>query len=333
MLDALARPPRRVAAPLTFIVMLALVASFLPFGTAGRIAAGVGLAAAAALLAATRRERRDRANRVACRRARRRARRSTIDTRRTRLSRLDEIVRQSERKDQFLSEVSHEFRTPLAAIRSFAEILLNYDQEDPDTDREFLGIIHAESGRLARLVDDLLDLSKIEAGRADWRIAPFEATALIQRVVRSLSPLAAERRIDFQLDLADAPIAAEGDVDRIAQVMTNLISNAVKFSPAGGRIVLRARVSDDQWRLDVEDEGDGVPEHEQENVFERFRQVRRANGADAAARGTGLGLPISREIIQRHAGRLWLEANEPRGCRFSFRLPLRRPAAVSIGGS
>lgn len=235
-------------------------------------------------------------------------------------ARLKEIDRQ---KDAFLSSVSHEFRTPLSSIRSFSEILLNYEQEDPDTMNEFISIIHEESERLSRLVDDLLDLTKIESGCAEWRMTRLSLEPVVETVLRNASPLARAQDVSLHTTFAEFVPAIEGDRDRLLQVLTNLVSNALKFAPRRSRIDVSLRVEDGTLRVDVEDEGPGVPEPDRERIFEKFHQAQQPEWG--APRGTGLGLPISREIVQHHGGRLWVEARQPRGSRFSFTVPVLSP--------
>ncbi|MFG0319774.1 MAG: sensor histidine kinase, partial [Planctomycetota bacterium JB042] len=237
-------------------------------------------------------------------------------------AKLQELDRQ---KDAFLSSVSHEFRTPLSSIRSFSEILLNYENEDPTTMREFLSIIHEESERLSRLVNDLLDLTKIESGCAEWRMTRVDLGPLVETVLRSASSLARQNGVELFAHVRDELPAVEADRDRLHQVLTNLVSNALKFSPEQGRIDVRVGIEDGRLRIDVEDEGPGVPEEDRERIFEKFHQARQPDGD--APRGTGLGLPISREIVQHHGGLLWVEPRPTGGSRFTFTLPV--PVRVS----
>jgi signal transduction histidine kinase/CheY-like chemotaxis protein len=229
-------------------------------------------------------------------------------------------------KDAFISSVSHELRTPLASIRSFSEILLGYD-EDVDTRREFLGIIKQESERLTRLINDVLDLSKIELGEMVWEIDAVSLPDLCSRALGTVRVLAEGRkqRLDVQVPQDLHEVLA--DPDRVIQVLTNLLSNAVKFTPEGGQIVLRADEPDRESadgapgmvRVMVADDGVGIPPEEISTVFERFKQV--VNTLDGKPKGTGLGLPISREIIRHLGGTMWVESDPGKGSRFFFTLP------------
>lgn len=225
-------------------------------------------------------------------------------------------------KDDFMSSVTHELRTPLTSIRALSELMLDSPDMDPAQRAEFLGIVVSESERLSRLVNQVLDLAKIEAGAAEWASTDVDLRALVQDAVRASSELFRERGAAVTLDLPDAVPTLRADPDRITQVMLNLLSNAAKFVPAGhGRVEVALRRDGDDLTVSVRDNGPGVPPAEQATVFEKFRQ-----GGDAQTRppGTGLGLPISRRIVDHLGGTMWLESEPGRGACFAFRLPLRQ---------
>jgi signal transduction histidine kinase/DNA-binding response OmpR family regulator len=231
-------------------------------------------------------------------------------------------------KDGFLSSVSHELRTPLTSIRSFSEILLQYEDVDRDQQKEFLGIINAESERLTRLINDVLDLSKIQAGRMTWHDDFMSLKEVIQYTVKAEQPLLAEKSLELELDLpGDLPLVF-ADRDRIQQIVVNLIGNAVKFSNPGGRIRVRVdtfkgrRAHDHpEWlRVSVSDQGIGIAKEDQQMIFEKFRQVTSGALADKP-RGTGLGLPICKEILGHYQGNLWVESDKGKGSTFFFTLP------------
>jgi len=229
-------------------------------------------------------------------------------------------------KDDFMSSVTHELRTPLTSIRALAELMA----DDPDMDaaqrRRFVDIIVAETGRLSRLVNQVLDLAKIESGQADWHASDVDMAALIRGAADSLAELLREQGTALVLDLPDSVPPLRGDADRLTQVLLNLLGNAAKFVPRpGGRIVVRLRSDADGLTVQVQDNGPGVPADQRARIFEKFHQ-----GGDAARRtgGTGLGLPISRRIVEHHGGRIALV--EPpagagddagQGACFEFRLP------------
>jgi signal transduction histidine kinase/Na+/proline symporter len=224
-------------------------------------------------------------------------------------------------KDDFVSSVSHELRTPLTSIRALSELLLDTPDMEPGQREEFLRIIVAESERLGRLVNQVLDLAKLEAGAADWRSADVDLRALVLAAVRATSELFRTRGATVETRLPDAVPTVRADPDRLTQVMMNLLSNAAKFVPeARGRIDVSLVAEPDALVVRVRDNGPGVPPSERARVFEKFRQ-----GGDARTRppGTGLGLPISRQIVEHFGGEMWLEEPAGGGACFAFRLPLR----------
>lgn len=250
-----------------------------------------------------------------------------------------ELRRVGRMKDTFLSTVSHELRTPLTSIRSFSEYLMSYD-EDRDTQKEFAEIINLESERLTRLINDVLDLSKIEAGGMTWNDAPCSLAEITEGVGKSQLQVLEKKSIRFQTEFEEEFPAVRVDRDRIHQVLTNLVGNAIKFSPEGSAIVVRgAKVSGkragdkgDWVRVSVEDQGEGVPEKDIEAIFEKFRQASGPRNPDAP-KGTGLGLPICREIVSHYGGDIWAESMPGRGSTFHFTLPATPlPARRSLDG-
>lgn len=223
-------------------------------------------------------------------------------------------------KSDFLSTVSHELRTPLTSIRSFSEILLRYDVDDTEKRKKFVSIIHNEAERLTRMINDLLDLSKIEAGRLELNPAPLELEPVFSRALGTTHPLFAEKGIKAESRIEDGlpPVYADGDC--LHQVLTNLLSNSVKFSPERGTIRLSARREEGFALISVADEGPGIPPDRLEQVFERFHQVRDPQKSHPL--GTGLGLTISREIVERMGGRIWVESELGAGAVFYFTIPL-----------
>ncbi len=228
-------------------------------------------------------------------------------------------------KSEFLSNVSHELRSPLAAIGSAAKIINRYGDENKKTGKKFSSVIMDEADRLGRLINDLLDLAKIEAGRVEWHMERVENPAeLLSHVVATFRPLAEERSISLELDCPERLPAVELDRDRILQVLTNLCSNAMKFTPEGGRVVVAARetVYEDLpvLMVTVQDTGPGIPPEELEKVFDRFHQVKARRDGNKP-KGTGLGLAICREVVNHHGGAIWAEAPPEGGARIVFCLP------------
>jgi signal transduction histidine kinase len=205
-------------------------------------------------------------------------------------------------------------------MRAFAEILLD-NAELPLAERErFLRIIVEEVERLTRLIDQVLDLSKIESGRAEWRLTEVDLGELIEESATATAQLMAEREIDLELRLPEASPRVTADPDRVKQVVINLLSNAAKYCDASaGRVIVELGVDDGAARVDVRDNGPGVRPEERHLIFERFRQGSAPTGRRA---GTGLGLAISRDIIRHLGGDVWVEGAAGEGATFSFTLPL-----------
>lgn len=230
-----------------------------------------------------------------------------------------------ELKDDFMSSVTHELRTPLTAIRALSELMLDTPDMEEAQRQDFLRIIVAESERLGRLVNQVLDMAKIESGHAEWHSTDVDLRTLVADAVKATAELARAKGAEIVLTAPDTVPAIKADPDRLTQVMLNLISNAAKFVPAqGGRIDVRLIADADGLEVQVEDNGPGVPPADRDTIFEKFRQ-----GGDALNRppGTGLGLPISRRIVDHFGGKIWLDQREGKGACFAFRLPLRRDGA------
>ncbi|MBV8714743.1 MAG: HAMP domain-containing histidine kinase [Chloroflexi bacterium] len=234
-----------------------------------------------------------------------------------------ELLSLDEAKTNFLANVSHELRTPLTSIRAFSEILQSYP-DDEDTQQEFLQIITAESERLTRLVNDVLDVTKIESGEMDWRDEAVDPSALLDQCARTFAPLFEHSTLEFEQDVAANLPEIRGDHDRIQQVIHNLLNNAMKFT-SEGTIRLHAGVQGDELWIEVSDTGVGIAAQDQERVFEKFQQV--GDTLTGKPKGTGLGLTICRDIVAHHGGRLMLDSQPGRGSRFSIVLPV--PPAVT----
>ena len=229
------------------------------------------------------------------------------------------------RQSDFLSLVSHEIRTPLSAILSSANILMRYGGQRPDSVERFARVIHQEGQRLTRLINNLLDLAKIEAGQVEWRAETVAVADLFERVRESFSALTGERQVRLEVDGGGAG-ELRADADKLTQVLLNLLSNAVKHSPDGTTVRLRARRGEGETvRLEVEDEGAGIPPGMEERVFERFAQLE----AGDERGGSGLGLTICREIVEHHGGRVWAVPGRAAGALFIVELP--RQAAFEAG--
>lgn len=226
-------------------------------------------------------------------------------------------------KDDFISTVTHELRTPLTSIRAFSEILIDNADLDVQERQRFLQPIADETERLTRLINQVLDLAKLESGVAEWHMEPVDLREVVSATTAATAQLFREHDVSLDIDLPGTlpPVAA--DSDRLVQVMVNLLGNAVKFAhPEHGRVRVGVKVLDGEVQVDVEDNGPGIPEGDCEVIFEKFRQ-----GGDThrdRPSGTGLGLPISREIIEHLGGRLWAVRRPGPGATLSFTLPVAR---------
>lgn len=223
-------------------------------------------------------------------------------------------------KDEFVSMVSHELRTPLTSIRAFAEIL----QDDADVPRqqqeEFLSVIVAESERLTRLINQVLDLSKIESGWGEWRLRDLELGEIVDAAVRATSQLFSDRRVELSVRAPDYPCNIKGDADRLIQLVINLLSNAVKFTePERGDVELSWSRTPRGIELRVRDHGPGVAPEEQARVFEKFHQI--SDQQAGKPKGSGLGLAICRRIAELHWGHISLESTPGEGATFIVLLP------------
>lgn len=223
-------------------------------------------------------------------------------------------------KSAFLNMVTHDLRTPLTSIRSLAEILSDDPEIDADKRGEFLGVINTECLRLVRMINDLLDFAKIEAGRMDWRITEFDPAVLAKSAVTSMTPMFEGKRVALELMLPARVPQVAGDIDRLTQVLINLLSNAYKFAPENtGRVRVSLDGGPTGATILVADNGPGIPPEKHEEVFEEFRQVVSASGIRPP--GTGLGLAICRRIVLRLGGRIWVESAPPNGAIFRFTVP------------
>ena len=241
--------------------------------------------------------------------------------------RLQELDRM---KDNFITTVGHEFRTPLTSIRAAGEILSD-NPGLPGAQRDrFYSVVVAETQRLTRLIDQLLDLSKMEAGNLEWNMTPLDLGATVDAAVSAASPLAQAAGVRLHADLPGGLPRVYADRDRLIQVLVNLISNAVKFcDPADGWIRIVARNDGATVTVDVIDNGPGVAPAERERIFERFQQGGSGETLTNKPKGTGLGLAICREIVERFGGRVWVEPGPDRGSVFRFTLPVMNAAPAA----
>jgi Na+/proline symporter/nitrogen-specific signal transduction histidine kinase len=235
-------------------------------------------------------------------------------------------------KDDFISTVTHELRTPLTSIRAFSEILHEHPDLEVAERQRYLAIVIKETERLTRLINQVLDLSKLESGRAEWHNSEVDLAEIVQDSLNATSQLFRERGIRVLAELEPGLPRLYADRDRLMQVMLNLLSNAAKFCPReGGRVEVRLRRDGGALRVDVRDNGIGISPEDQRVIFEKFRQA--GDTLTAKPQGTGLGLAICREIVGHFGGRLWVESRLGEGATFSFALPLAPAAAVQRGAA
>jgi signal transduction histidine kinase len=235
--------------------------------------------------------------------------------------------RQSQR--DFVANVSHELKTPLTSIQGFAQAMLDGTAATPEQHRQSAQVIYTEAGRMHRMVLDLLDLARLDAGIADLQRAPVDLAALLQGVVARFGPQAQQAGVGLDVNIAGLPASITGDGDRLAQVFTNLVDNALKYTPSGGRVSLSAARAGDSVEITVADSGPGIPPESLPHIFDRFYQVdpSRTRGV---YRGAGLGLAIVREIVRTHGGKITVRSTVGQGSEFILYLPLVDPDASTI---
>jgi signal transduction histidine kinase len=219
---------------------------------------------------------------------------------------------------QLVAAVSHDLRTPIASLRLLVEAIED-DLVDEETRRRYLATMQTHIQSLGTMIDDLFELSRIEAGDIDWSMRQVELALLLDETVDAMRPEARARQIKLHAQLGSAPLPAHADPEKIQRVLLNLIRNAIRHTPADGSVTVRADIGTDAIEIEVADTGEGIPAEERERVFDAFYR----GGADTD--GAGLGLAISRAIVETHGGRIWLAPSE-QGTSVRFSLPRSRVA-------
>ena len=235
-------------------------------------------------------------------------------------------VESSQRSQRdFVADVSHELKTPLTSIQGFAQAILDDTADTPEARKQAAQIIYDEAGRMHRLALDLLDLARLEAGTADLKMSPVDIGALLRNIVEKFKRQAQKAGVDLQVNIPEHLPTLIGDGDRLAQVFTNVVDNALKFTPVHGQVTLHAVQAGTEVEISITDTGIGVPQAALPRLFDRFYQVdpSRAGGETAAGRrGAGLGLAIVQEIVQVHDGKISVRSEVGRGTTFVIHLPL-----------
>jgi signal transduction histidine kinase len=232
-----------------------------------------------------------------------------------------QVEEASRHKSQFLANMSHELRTPLNAILGYTELILdNIYGEAPDKMRTVLERVQANGKHLLGLINDVLDLSKIEAGQLVLSLNDYSVKDMMQGVYVAVEPLAGNKKLGFILEVPQDLPRARGDERRLSQVLLNLVGNAIKFTDTG-EIAMKASVTNGSYTVAVRDTGPGIAEADRTKIFEEFKQSESAQ--TRAKGGTGLGLSIAKRIVEMHGGRLWVESSLGSGSTFFFTVPLR----------
>lgn len=234
---------------------------------------------------------------------------------------ITEIDRVDQMKTEFVSMVSHELRTPLTSIKGYVDMVLDGEAGDINEEqRSYLEVVHSNTDRLIALINDLLDISRIEAGRIELRLSDITIQDIVHYVAVALRTQIAEKGIKIRLDMPRKPILVLADRDRITQVVINLLSNAYNYSPKGASISVRVRTVDGHAQVDVTDTGIGISPEDQDKLFTKF--YRADNPATRQVAGTGLGLSVAKSFVEMHGGHIWVKSELGKGSTFSFTIPL-----------
>jgi two-component system phosphate regulon sensor histidine kinase PhoR len=233
---------------------------------------------------------------------------------------ISELRRLERVRQDFVANVSHEFKTPLTAIQGFAETLLTGALEDEKNNRRFLEIIRDHAVRLGRLTDDLLKLARIEAGKLELEFHRVAIADIIESCATTTLMRASRRNLSLDVSFPPTLPAVRGDSSLLREVLQNLLDNAVQYTQPGGKITLSATAGDSEAIVTVADTGIGIPQAEKERIFERFYRVDAARSREVG--GTGLGLSIAKHIVEAHGGRIWVDSSVGQGSQFHFSIPL-----------
>jgi two-component system phosphate regulon sensor histidine kinase PhoR len=233
---------------------------------------------------------------------------------------ISELKRLEKVRQDFVSNVSHELRTPLTSIKGYTETLLAGTHHDVEAIRSFLQVILKNANHMTKMVEDLLQLARLEALQQPPTGAPVNAADVLQAAWRVCAPLAEEKRIRLQNDLPPEGVWVKSNFDQLLQVFRNLLENAIRYSPLDASVTVFCSTTNGTVTFAVKDKGPGIARHDQQRIFERFYRVEKHRGTDAGS--TGLGLAICRHIIRNHGGKIWVESRPGQGATFFFELPV-----------
>ncbi|MBX5476790.1 MAG: HAMP domain-containing histidine kinase [Clostridia bacterium] len=241
---------------------------------------------------------------------------------------ISDLRRSEDLRRDFMASLAHDLRTPVTSIGGFAEALRDGVVRDPDQQRRYAGIIVTEARRLGRLVQDLFDYARLQAGQLEFRMQPLDVRRWFEDFCDAARARVEGAGFTFEASMPADDVTVLADGDRLARALTNLVDNALRYAPAGSRVALEASVRGDEVRFSVADEGPGVPEEERERIWDRFYRGRQAGSRAGEDAGSGLGLAIVKSIVEAHGGRVGVDAgggngSPPRGSRFWFALPRR----------
>ncbi len=230
---------------------------------------------------------------------------------------LTELRQLQSMRQEFIGNISHELRTPLASIKVLAETLQEAARDDPAAARGFLGRIEDAVESMAQLVEELVELSRIETGQAELRLEEVDLHLVAQEVQAAMKPQADRKGVGLEVGPAPDLPPARADAEKIRRVLTNLVHNAIKFTPAGGTVTMSTGAEEGTVVVRVTDTGIGIPADDISRVFERFYKVDKSRSGE----GTGLGLAIAKHVVQAHSGTIWAESQEGKSSTFAFTLP------------
>ncbi len=242
----------------------------------------------------------------------------------------EQLKKMDQFKDDFISTITHELRTPLTSVRAFSEILYDNPDIDAAQRKNFLGIIISETERLTRLISQILDIQKIESHEMEWQYKTLDMCALVNEAVAAIHKVFEEKRVVLDMNCDKDSIFIRGDHDRLMQVMLNLLSNALKFCDEEmGQVIVTVKRENEHVRVSVKDNGIGIDKDDQNIIFDKFRQAKSAAKEQRHA-GSGLGLSITRQIVEAHGGKIWVESKPGEGALFIFSLPSQVPQEQEV---